>query len=70
VAQRDPYRRAVENMLARMEGEFTAQGYTFVMNQSLERRDVLRERMLKQYARLNDFLMEHAPSGVFLFEDF
>jgi glutathione S-transferase len=70
VAQRDPYRRAVENMLARLEGEFTAQGYTFVMNQSPERRDVLREGMLKQYARLNDFLMEHAPSGVFLFEDF
>ena len=70
VAQRDPYRRAVENMLTRMEGEFVTQGYTLVMNQSLERRDVLREGMLKQYARLNDFLMEHAPSGVFLFEDF
>jgi glutathione S-transferase len=70
VAQRDPYRRAVESMLVRMEGEFTAQGYTFVMNQSLKRRDVLREGILKQYARLNDFLMEHAPSGAFLFEDF
>jgi glutathione S-transferase len=70
VAQRDPYRRAVENMLARMEGDFVAQGYRFVMNQNLERRDVLREGMLKQYARLNDFLMEHAASGVFLFEDF
>jgi glutathione S-transferase len=70
VAERDPYRRAVENMLARMEGEFAAQGYTFVMNQIPERRDVLREGMLKQYARLNAFLVEHAPSGVYLFEDF
>ena len=39
VAERDPYRRAVEGMLTRMESEFTAQGYAFVMNQSVERRD-------------------------------
>jgi len=26
--------------------------------------------MLKQYARLNDFLLEHSPSGTFLFEPF
>jgi glutathione S-transferase len=70
VAQRDPYRRAVENMLTRMEGELCNQGYAYVMNQNLERRDALREGMLKQYARLNDFLVEHAPSGPFLFEDF
>ncbi|MCC5859570.1 MAG: glutathione S-transferase family protein [Ectothiorhodospiraceae bacterium] len=70
VAQRDPYRRAVENMLTQMEAVFCTQGYTFVMNQSLERRDDLRKGMLDQYARLNDFLMEHAPSGPFLFEEF
>lgn len=70
VAQRDPYRRAVENMLTRMEGEFSTQGYVYVMNQSPERRDALREGMLKQYARLNDFLMQHSPAGPFLFEDF
>ncbi|MCE9661921.1 glutathione S-transferase family protein [Halomonas sp. M5N1S17] len=70
VAQRDPYRRAVENMLTQMEAQFCAQGYTYVMNQDLERRDALREGMLKQYARLNDFLVEHAPSGPFLYEDF
>ena len=70
VAQRDPYRRAVENMLTRKEGEFCTQGYVYVMNQNPERRDVLREDMLKQYARLNDFLLEHSPSGPFLFEEF
>jgi glutathione S-transferase len=70
VAQRDPYRRAVENMMTRMEGDFTNQGYTYVMNQSLERRDAVRDGMLKQYARLDDFLMEHSPTGTFLFEDF
>ncbi len=70
VAQRDPYRRAVENMLSKLEGEFCTQGYVFVMNQDAGRRDALREGMLKQYAKLNDFLMEHSPSGTFLFEEF
>ena len=70
VAQRDPWRRAVENMLARYEGDFTAQGYRFVMNQDRERRASLHDGMLAQYRRLNDFLAEHAPSGPFLFEEF
>jgi len=34
VAQRDPYRRAVENMLTRMDGEFFMQGYGWLMNQA------------------------------------
>lgn len=70
VAQSDPYRRAVESMLTRMEGEFCTQGYVYVMNQNPERRDVLRDGMLKQYTRLNEFLMEHSPSGTFLYEEF
>jgi glutathione S-transferase len=40
------------------------------MSQSLERRAASREAMLRQYSRLDDFLVEHSPSGVFLFEDF
>src|SRR5688572_25150699 len=39
VAQRDPYRRAVENMLVRYEGDFVAKGYGWVMNQDRARRD-------------------------------
>ena len=70
IAQRDPYRRAVENMLTQMEGGFCTQGYLYVMNQDAARRSPLREAMLKQYARLNDFLMEHSPSGTYLFEEF
>ncbi|MDO9216165.1 MAG: glutathione S-transferase family protein [Lacisediminimonas sp.] len=70
VAQHDPYRRAVENMLTRMEGEFAMQGYTFVMNQDPARRDALRDGILKLHAKLNDFLVEHAPTGPFLFEQF
>lgn len=70
IAQRDPYRRAVEHMLTRLEGEFCTQGYVWVMNQDLTRRDALRQAMLKQYARLNEFLLAHAPSGPFLFDTF
>jgi glutathione S-transferase len=70
VAQRDPYRRAVENMLTRMDGEFFSQGYAWVMNQDPQRRAALRDSMLKQYAQLNDFLQQHAPGGPFLFEAF
>lgn len=68
VAQRDPYRRAVENMLTRMEGDFGTQGYVWVMNQDLQRRDAHRGAMLRQYQRINDFLLEHAPDGPFLFD--
>ncbi|AMO25513.1 glutathione S-transferase family protein [Ramlibacter tataouinensis] len=70
VAQRDPYRRAVESLLVRMEAEFCNHGYAFVMNQDAGRRDAHRAGMLRQYARLDEFLMEHAPSGPFLFEAF
>lgn len=70
VAQRDPWRRAVENMMCRMEGDFTAHGYGFVMNQDPSRRGAMREGMLRQYARLDGFLVEHSPAGTFLFDGF
>ena len=70
VAQCDPYRRAVEGMMTRFEDAFGAAGYTFVKNQDLARREALRDATLAQYARLNDFLMEHSPDGTFLFETF
>jgi glutathione S-transferase len=70
VARRDPYQRAVENLMCTLEGPFTTQGYTFVMNQDLAKRPALLDGMLKQFARLDDFLLEHSPQGTFLFEDF
>ena len=70
VAQRDPYRRAVENMLTRMEGDFCNQGYGWVMNQDPAKRDTLMAAMLKQYEKLDDFLSHHSPEGPFLFEEF
>lgn len=70
VAQRDPWRRAVEGMLTQLCGDFVAQGYTWVMNQDPARRDALRDSMLAQYAGLDDFLSAHAPHGPFLFDSF
>jgi glutathione S-transferase len=70
VAQQDPYRHAVEGMLVRMEGDFVAHGYSFVMNQDRSRREAMYEGMLKHYRRLDDFLTEHAPEGPFLSEQF
>lgn len=71
VAQRDPWRRAVENMLTRMDGDFFSQGYGWLMNQDPARRDALREAMLNQYAQLDDFLLAHASGNEpFLFEAF
>ena len=70
IAQRDPYRRAVENMLAKLEGEFCTQGYLYVMNQDRSRREAFKENMLKQFAKLNDFLLQHSPNGTYLFEEF
>jgi glutathione S-transferase len=70
IAQRDPWRRAVESLLTRLEAGFCTQGYAWVMNQDPARREALRAGMLEQYAGLDAFLVEHAPRGPFLFEAF
>jgi glutathione S-transferase len=70
VAAPDPYRRAVEGMLTRLEGEFVHQGYAWVMNQDPARRDGFASGMLQQYRRLDAFLRQHAPSEPFLFDAF
>lgn len=70
VAQRDPWQHAVEGMLVQLCGDFTAQGYGWVMNQDPAKREALRAAMLAQYVLLDDFLREHAPHGDFLFDTF
>lgn len=70
VAQSDPYRHAVENMLIAQEGDFGMWGYRYVMNADPAARKDFRRGMLDRYARMDDFLRQHSPSGPFLFEDF
>lgn len=70
VLRQDPYEHAIENMLVAMEGDFTAAGYRYVKNRDLAQREAMREAMLAQYRRLDDFLTWQSPDGVFLFEEF
>ncbi|WP_417308186.1 glutathione S-transferase family protein [Devosia sp.] len=66
----DPYEHAIEQLLITREGPLTGAGYMFVMNQDPAAREAHLEKLLKVYAGINDFLMEHAPDTDFLFADF
>lgn len=70
IAREDAYARAVENMMIAMEGEFTSAGYRYVMNQDAAKRETLRDTLLAQYAKLDDFLNWQNPGGTYLFERF
>lgn len=71
VARRDPYERAIENMLVTVERRFAPAGYRFVMNQDRGRRQQLEAGMLGLYAEISDFLEHHgAGTSPYLFEDF
>lgn len=70
VQRTDAWRRAVEGMMTAIEGDFGQTGYAFVMNQDRAARARFEERMLAQFGRINDFLLEHNPDGTWLFEEF
>lgn len=70
VARATPFERAIENMLVAFEGDFTAAGYRMVMNRDPARRDGLRDAMLAQFRKLEDFLGWQSPGGTYLFEHF
>jgi len=66
----DPFEHAVEQMLIAKEGPFVSAGYRLVMNQDRNARQSLLDGLLKAFAQINDFLIEHSPDGDFLFPDF
>lgn len=70
VAQRDPERAAVEEMLIAMEGGFVGAGYRLIMNRDRAMREALAGQMLQRYRDLDAFLREHSPGGPFLFGAF
>jgi glutathione S-transferase len=70
VAQADPYRRAVENMMIAMEADFAAAGYRFLMNQDVKLREQLAAAVVTQFRRLDDFLTWQSPQQTFLFENY
>jgi glutathione S-transferase len=71
VAQADPMRHAIENLLASHEREFGEAGYRLLMNQEPARRDALRAGLLVQYARLDDVLNRYGRAdAAWLYERF
>jgi glutathione S-transferase len=70
ITQRDPTRRAIENLFVSLEDAFVASGYRFVMNQDRATRQALHDKHLAEWAKLDAFLSAHAPGRTFLFEQF
>lgn len=68
--QREPWPRALENMLVAKEGGFVTAGYALVLNQDPGERERLTNRLLGVYADLDAFLLAHAPDREFLFDEF
>lgn len=63
VAQADPLRHAVENLLVSHERDFGDAGYRLLMNRDPQRREALREGLLTQYARLDEVLRRFDGPG-------
>jgi glutathione S-transferase len=70
VAQRDPYRHAVESMLCATDGAFTGAGYRMMLNRDGAQREALRREVDAQFERLDRFLSHYSPNATYLFEDF
>jgi glutathione S-transferase len=70
VAQTDPYRHAVEGMLAELAGPFSGAGYRMILNRDPAQRDALRSAVDAEYAKVDAFLAHYAPHGDFLFDRF
>lgn len=70
IAQRDPTKRALENLFSSLEGPFVSSGYRLVLNQDRGAEPALLDKHLTQWAKLDDFLRAHASDRTFLFEEF
>lgn len=70
VARRDPFERAVENMLIAMEGVFTSAGYRLLLNQDRGKRGERVEALDAAYRDIDDFLAWQNPGGTWLFDGF
>ena len=70
VAQRDPFRHAVEGMLCATDGAYTGSGYRMILNRDPDKREAMKGAVDAEYARIDDFLAYYAPDQDFLFEAF
>ena len=70
VAQKDPYKHAVESLLAQMGGAFSGAGYRMILNRDASKREEMRVAVDAQFAALDSFLLDYAPKGPFLYDAF
>jgi glutathione S-transferase len=70
VAQKDPFRHAVENLLCCNDMAYAGAGYKMILNRDPAKRGEFKAVVDAEYAKLDDFLNHYAPDTDFLFEDF
>jgi glutathione S-transferase len=70
VAQRDPYRHAIESMFIAVGANVSGAGYRMLMNRDPTQRPALSLAVDEQFALLDAFLTRHSTGAGFLFEDF
>jgi glutathione S-transferase len=64
VAQSDPLRHAIENLLVSHERDFGDAGYRLLMNRDPARREALRLSLIGQYALLDEVLCRYSQVGL------
>ncbi|HEY6455458.1 MAG TPA: glutathione S-transferase family protein [Steroidobacteraceae bacterium] len=70
VAQRNPYKHAVESWLVVIGANLSSAGYKMLMNRDLAQRVSLSAAVDEQYGQIDAFLTRHSTEEVFLFEQF
>lgn len=70
VADADPYRHAVEEMLAGLGPSLSTAGYRMIQNRDRTTRDAMAKDVDAAFGKIDAFLGRHSTGAVFLYEDF
>jgi len=70
VKQQQPYRHAIESLLAMTDGAFSGACYRMIRNRAPDQRAALLAAVDDQFQRIDSFLTDYNADGAFLFEDF
>jgi len=69
VAHPDPFKHAVEGMLAELAGPFSGSGYRMILNRDAAKRDEMRAAVDAEFGKIDTFLKRYATGVDYLFED-
>jgi len=70
IVHADPYRHAIEEMLAALSAPLSAAGYKMILNRDRAASSALAREVDAAFARIDAFLIRHATAGTFLNEGF